>query len=48
MGRVGLTFAPPNEYGVLDHTVALPSGEVTGSPTATAARWSSRSAASRA
>jgi hypothetical protein len=28
MGRVGLRFAPPNEFGVLDHDVTLPSGEV--------------------
>ncbi|MGX6600776.1 SRPBCC family protein [Micromonosporaceae bacterium Da 78-11] len=27
MGRVGLTFAPANDYGVLDHTVTLPTGE---------------------
>ncbi len=27
-GRVGLEFAPPNEYGVLDHEVTLPSDEV--------------------
>jgi uncharacterized protein YndB with AHSA1/START domain len=27
MGRVRLTFAPPNAYGVLDHEVALPNGE---------------------
>jgi hypothetical protein len=27
-GRVGLEFAPVNEYGVLDHDVTLPSGEV--------------------
>jgi hypothetical protein len=26
MGRVGLSFAPPNGLGVLDHTVTLPSG----------------------
>jgi hypothetical protein len=26
-GRVGVTFAPRNEYGVLDHEVTLPSGE---------------------
>jgi len=32
MGRVGLTFAPPNEYGILDHNVALPSGEVVYNP----------------
>jgi hypothetical protein len=28
IGRVGLRFAPPNELGVLDHWVTLPSGEV--------------------
>jgi hypothetical protein len=28
MGRVGLVFAPRNEYGVLDHDVTLPSGQV--------------------
>jgi hypothetical protein len=28
MGRVALDFAPPNPYGVLDHDVTLPSGEV--------------------
>lgn len=27
-GRVGLEFAPRNEYGVLDHQVTLPTGEV--------------------
>ena len=27
MGRVGLAFAPRNEFGVLDHVVTLPSGE---------------------
>ena len=26
-GRVGLTFAAPNEYGVLDHVVTTPSGD---------------------
>lgn len=26
-GRVGLTFAPQNEYGVLDHVVRTPSGD---------------------
>jgi hypothetical protein len=31
-GRVGLEFAPPNEYGVLDHNVTLPSGEVIYNP----------------
>ena len=52
-GRVGLTFAPQNEYGVLDHVVRTPTGETVyvpcgRSPTATAARWSSRCAARRA
>ena len=28
MGRVKVVFAPPNEYGVLDHEVFLPTGEV--------------------
>lgn len=27
-GRVGVEFAPRNDYGVLDHYVTLPSGEV--------------------
>ena len=27
-GRVGLDFAPRNDYGVLDHSVTLPSGDV--------------------
>src|SRR5215467_12892767 len=27
-GRVGFGFVPRNEYGVLDHYVTLPSGEV--------------------
>jgi len=27
-GRVGFAFVPRNEYGVLDHHVTLPSGEV--------------------
>jgi hypothetical protein len=31
-GRVGLDFAPANEYGVLDHVVTLPDGEVVYSP----------------
>lgn len=26
-GRARVTFAPPNEYGVLDHEVVTPSGE---------------------
>jgi hypothetical protein len=28
MGRVKVVFAPPNDYGVLDHEVTLPTGEV--------------------
>jgi hypothetical protein len=28
MGRVGFAFAPRNDFGVLDHEVTLPSGEV--------------------
>lgn len=31
-GRLGLDFAPPNTYGVLDHDVTLPSGEVVYNP----------------
>jgi uncharacterized protein YndB with AHSA1/START domain len=31
-GRVGITFAPPNEFGILDHDVTLPSGEVVHNP----------------
>lgn len=31
-GRVGLEFAPRNEYGVLDHVVTLPSGEAFDNP----------------
>jgi len=31
-GRVGLDFAPLNDYGVLDHNVTLPSGEVIYNP----------------
>lgn len=27
-GRVGVEFAPRNDFGVLDHRVTLPSGEV--------------------
>lgn len=27
-GRVGFAFAPRNKYGVLDHEVTLPSGEI--------------------
>ena len=31
-GRVRVAFAPRNEYGVLDHDVTLPSGEVIYNP----------------
>jgi len=32
MGRVGFAFAPRNTYGVLDHDVTLPSGEIIYNP----------------
>ncbi|TDC63566.1 SRPBCC family protein, partial [Streptomyces hainanensis] len=32
MGRVRITFAPNNEYGVVDHDVTLPSGETVHNP----------------
>ncbi|MBT0993981.1 SRPBCC family protein [Cellulomonas sp. DKR-3] len=32
MGRIRLSFAPPNDLGVLDHDVTLPSGETTHNP----------------
>ncbi len=32
MGRVTVTFAPHNGYGVIDHDVRLPSGEVVANP----------------
>jgi hypothetical protein len=32
MGRVGLAFAPPNAFGILDHHVSLPGGEVVYNP----------------
>lgn len=32
MGRVTVCFAPPNEYGVLDHDVTLPAGAVVSNP----------------
>jgi hypothetical protein len=32
MGRIRLTFAPPNDLGVLDHDVTLPSGQTTHNP----------------
>ncbi|MBW4040957.1 MAG: SRPBCC family protein [Acidobacteria bacterium] len=32
MGRVTVVFAPANDFGVLDHDVTLPSGDVTNNP----------------
>lgn len=32
MGRVRIAFAPTNEYGVVDHDVTLPSGDVVHNP----------------
>jgi len=32
MGRVTVRFAPPNDVGVLDHTVVLPGGEEVDNP----------------
>ena len=32
MGRVLISFVPENPYGVLDHSVTLPSGESTLNP----------------
>jgi len=32
MGRVGVAFVEPNPYGLLDHEVTLPSGEVIYNP----------------
>ncbi len=32
MGRVAFAFAPRNEFGVLDHDVMLPSGDVVHNP----------------
>ncbi|MFJ5263443.1 SRPBCC family protein [Streptomyces sp. NPDC088387] len=32
MGRVVVVFAPPNEFGVLDHHVTLPSGKTVHNP----------------
>lgn len=31
-GRVGVAFAPANDYGILDHEVTLPTGEVVYNP----------------
>jgi hypothetical protein len=32
MGRVTITFAPRNDFGVLDHDVTLPSGKTVYNP----------------
>jgi hypothetical protein len=32
LGRVTVEFAPPNPFGILDHEVTLPSGEVVANP----------------
>jgi len=32
MGRVAVEFAPRNDFGVIDHTVTLPSGDVVNNP----------------
>ncbi|MBY8881461.1 SRPBCC family protein [Actinacidiphila acidipaludis] len=32
MGHVVVSFAPPNDFGVLDHDVTLPSGETVSNP----------------
>jgi len=32
MGRVTFTFAPRNDFGVLDHDVTLPSGQIVSNP----------------
>jgi hypothetical protein len=32
LGRVTVEFAPPNPFGILDHDVTLPSGEVVANP----------------
>jgi hypothetical protein len=32
MGQVTVEFSPPNEFGVLDHIVTLPSGEAVYNP----------------
>lgn len=32
MGRVSVRFAPPNDFGILDHDVTLPSGETVSNP----------------
>ena len=32
MGEVAVEFSPPNEFGVLDHVVRMPSGEAVYNP----------------
>ena len=32
MGRVVVAFAPPNDFGVVDHDVTLPDGETVRNP----------------
>jgi len=32
MGRIVIVFAPANEFGVLDHRVTLPSGQIVDNP----------------
>jgi hypothetical protein len=32
MGRLVIEFAPPNDFGVLDHRVTMPSGETVDNP----------------
>ena len=32
MGAITIDFAPPNAYGILDHTVTMPSGETVYNP----------------
>lgn len=32
MGEVTVTFAPPNEFGIVDHVVTLPTGESVDNP----------------
>lgn len=31
-GRAGIIFAPPNDFGILDHDVTMPSGDVFSNP----------------
>lgn len=31
-GRLAIDFAPPNEFGVIDHDVTMPSGEIVHNP----------------